>query len=125
MRNFIEKQKLLSLIASKVVTDEHISDYLQGLAYEAWAEGKDLTATEEVVVGQDENENDIIETKLVHVYEEVEVDVEAWKKENYAILRKAFYPQMTDYMDAVVKGDTEAQQSYIDECLAVKERFPK
>lgn len=125
MRNFIEKQKLLSLIASKVVTDEHIADYLQGLAYESWKDGKDLTATEEVVVGQDENENDIIETKLVHVYEEVEVDVEAWKKENYAILRKAFYPQMTDYMDAVVKGDTEAQQSYIDECLAVKERFPK
>ena len=125
MRNFIEKQKLLSLIASKVVTDEHIADYLQGLAYEAWKDGKDLTATEEVIVGKDENENDIIETKLVHVYEEVEVDVEAWKKENYAILRKAFYPQMTDYMDAVVKGDEEAQQAYIDACLAVKERFPK
>ena len=125
MRNFIEKQKLLSLIASKVVTDEYIADYLQGLAYEAWKDGKDLTATEEVIVGKDEAGNDIIETKLVHVYEEVEVDVEAWKKENYAILRKAFYPQMTDYMDALVKGDTEAQQSYIEACLAVKERFPK
>ena len=125
MRNFIEKQKLLSLIASKVVTDEHIADYLQGLAYEAWKDGKDLTATEEVVVGQDEAGNDIIETKLINVYEDVEVDVEAWKKENYAILLKAFYPRMEDYMDAVVKGDTEAQQSYIEACLAVKERFPK
>lgn len=125
MRNFIEKQKLLSLIASKVITDEHIADYLQGLSYEAWKDGKDLTATEEVIVGKDEAENDIIETKLVHIYEEVDVDVEAWKKENYAILRKAFYPNMAEYLDAVVKGDEEAQQAYIDACLAVKERFPK
>lgn len=107
------------------VIEAFIASYLQGLAYEAWKDGKDLTATEEVVVGQDEAGNDIIETKLVYVYEEVGVDVEAWKKENYAILRKAFYPQMADYMDAVVKGDTEAQQSYIEACLAVKERFPK
>ena len=26
---------------------------------------------------------------------------------------------------AVVKGDEEAQQAYINACLAVKERFPK
>lgn len=125
MRSFIEKQKLLSLIASKVVIDEHIADYLQGLAYEAWSEGRDLAETKEVIVGTDEVGNDIIEIRLVHVYEEVKVDVEAWKKENYAILRQSFYPPMAEYLDAVVKGDEEAQKAYIQACLHVKERFPK
>lgn len=94
------------------VIEAFVASYLQGLAYEEWSKGKDLAEVDE-------------EGHAVNIYEDVEVDVGAWKKENYAILRKAFYPQMTDYMDAVVKGDTEAQQSYIDECLAVKERFPK
>lgn len=120
-----EVESVITLGKPDGVIDMFIASYLQGLAYEAWKDRKDLTATEEIVVGQDEAGNDIIETKLVHVYEEVGVDIEAWKKENYAILRKAFYPQMTDYMDAVVKGDTEAQKAYIDACLAVKERFPK
>ena len=112
MRSFIEKAKLLSLVASKVVEDEHIADYLQGISYEEWSNGKDLAAVDE-------------EGNAVNIYEDVEVDVEAWKKENYAILRKAFYPNMAEYLDAVVKGDEEAQQAYINACLAVKERFPK
>ena len=112
MRSFIEKAKLLSLVASKVVEDEHIADYLQGISYEEWSKGKDLAEVDG-------------EGNVVNIYEDVEADVEAWKKENYAILRKAFYPQMTDYMDAVVKGDEEAQKAYIDACLAIKERFPK
>lgn len=125
MSSFIEKPKLLSLVATKAVTDEHIADYLQGLAYEAWSEGKDLAATEEVVVGQDENENDIIETKLVHIYKEVEVDIGAWKKENYALLRKYEYPPIEEYMDAYVKANTTAIKAYKDKCLAVKEKYPK
>ena len=118
-------ESVIALSKPIEVIDLFVASYLQGLAYEAWKVDKDLEATEEVIVCKDEEDNDIIETRLVHVYEEVEVDVEAWKKENYGILRKAFYPQMTDYLDAVVKGDEEAQQAYIQACLAVKDRFPK
>jgi hypothetical protein len=32
---------------------------------------------------------------------------------------------MTDYLDGLVKGDTEQMQSYIDACLAVKAKYPK
>ena len=39
--------------------------------------------------------------------------------------RAAAYPPMADYMDAVVKGDTVAQQAYIDACMAVKINYPK
>lgn len=125
MRNFIQKEKLLSLVASQCVTDEHISNYLQGLSYEAWKVDKDLEVTEEVIVGKDEEDNDIIETRLVNVYEEVVVDIEAWKKENYALLRQAEYPPIEEYVDAVVKGDEEAIESYKSKCLAVKARIPK
>lgn len=125
MLSFIEKEKLLSLVASKCVTDEHIKNYLEGLSYEAWKVDKDLEETEEVIVGKDEEDNDIIETRLVNVYEEVYVDIDAWKKENYALLRKAFYPPASEYLDAIVKGDKEAQNAYIKACLGVKNRFPK
>lgn len=39
--------------------------------------------------------------------------------------RKAAYPPESDYLDAVVKSDTVAQQAYIDACLAVKDKYPK
>jgi hypothetical protein len=46
-------------------------------------------------------------------------------KKTYVQLRAAEYPPMTDYLDAVVKGDQEAIQAYIDACLAVKAKYPK
>lgn len=44
---------------------------------------------------------------------------------NYAELRLQAYPPAADYLDAIVRGDTDAQQEYVDACLAVKARFPK
>jgi len=35
------------------------------------------------------------------------------------------YPPMADYLDGIVKGDTEQVQTYIDACLAVKVKYPK
>lgn len=43
----------------------------------------------------------------------------------YQELRAAEYPSVSDYLDGVVKGDTEQIQQYIDRCLAVKEKYPK
>jgi hypothetical protein len=43
----------------------------------------------------------------------------------YVAKRQAEYPPMTDYLDAIVKGDTAQQQAYIDACLAVKAKYPK
>lgn len=43
----------------------------------------------------------------------------------YQRLRAKEYPPITDYLDAVVKGDLVQQQSYIDACLAVKAKYPK
>ena len=43
----------------------------------------------------------------------------------YQRKRAAEYPPMADYLDAIVKGDTQQQEAYIAACLAVKAKYPK
>ena len=43
----------------------------------------------------------------------------------YISQRAAEYPPITDYLDGVVKGDQVQIQKYIDDCLAVKAKYPK
>jgi hypothetical protein len=40
-------------------------------------------------------------------------------------LRAESYPPMSDYLDAKVKGDAQAEQAYLDACQAVKAKYPK
>ena len=40
-------------------------------------------------------------------------------------LRKNAYPPRANYLDAIVKNDNEALQTYLDACLAVKEKYTK
>lgn len=44
---------------------------------------------------------------------------------NYAEKRRAEYPPITDYLDAVVKGDQAGIDAYIAACQAVKSKYPK
>ena len=61
--------------------------------------------------------------------EELEDEVQRlqaeWDSKEYQRLRSQEYPPVADYLDAVVKGDLEQQQAYIDACLAVKAKYPK
>ena len=43
----------------------------------------------------------------------------------YEDLRVAEYPPMEDYLDAIVKGDTEAEEEYKRKCLEAKAKYPK
>ena len=60
---------------------------------------------------------------------EIAVEVERLQAEyeakEYQRQRAAEYPPITDYLDGIVKGDTEQVQAYIDACLAVKVKYPK
>lgn len=47
------------------------------------------------------------------------------QNEQYKFKRAMEYPKVNEYLDAVVKGDQEAIQAYIDACLAVKAKYPK
>jgi hypothetical protein len=59
----------------------------------------------------------------------VEYDLESvnnWiDPNNYKLKRAAEYPNFTDYLDGVVKNDQVQIQKYIDDCLAVKAKYPK
>ena len=35
------------------------------------------------------------------------------------------YPDLKEYLDGIVKGDNEQIQKYINDCLAVKAKYPK
>lgn len=50
---------------------------------------------------------------------------ELWDSYEYARLRSSDYPDIKDYIDGIVKGDTAQVQRYIDACLAVKQKYPK
>ena len=43
----------------------------------------------------------------------------------YKELREAEYPPMAEYLDAIVKGDVEAEEEYKRKCLEVKAKYPK
>jgi hypothetical protein len=44
---------------------------------------------------------------------------------SYKVARAAEYPPITDYLDAVVKGDQAQIDAYVAACLAVKAKYPK
>ena len=50
---------------------------------------------------------------------------EAFNALSYSEKRQREYPPITNYIDGVVKGDQAQIQQYIDECLAVKAKYPK
>lgn len=43
---------------------------------------------------------------------------------DYRELRRAAYPPITDYLDAIVKGDEQQLAAYIEKCRAIKEKYP-
>ena len=51
--------------------------------------------------------------------------VEKVRANLYVELREAEYPPMAEYLDAIVKGDVEAEEAYKAKCLAVKAKYPK
>ena len=43
----------------------------------------------------------------------------------YIAKRASEYPNVTEYLDGVVKGDQAQIDKYIADCLAVKAKYPK
>jgi hypothetical protein len=54
------------------------------------------------------------EFKLAHI-----------KVNTYADKRAKEYPDFKEYLDGIVKGDDAQIQKYINDCLAVKAKYPK
>jgi hypothetical protein len=72
---------------------------------------------------------------LIDQYFYGKVDVQQWKKEHYAILRKRSYPPIEELIDAQVKlhsGEKSVADSgqaqidaYVQKCLEVKQTYSK
>jgi hypothetical protein len=48
-----------------------------------------------------------------------------WQATEYQRLRMVEYPDITDYIDGVVKGNQTQIDAYIAACQAVKDKYPK
>lgn len=46
-------------------------------------------------------------------------------EQDYSALRRAEYPPIEEYLDAVAKDDDFALDEYKRRCLAVKAKYPK
>lgn len=69
-------------------------------------------------------DGEIVESQIDRTEEINALMVEIAKTE-YQRQRAAEYPDFRDYLDGVVKGDQAQVQKYIDDCLAVKAKYPK
>ena len=54
-----------------------------------------------------------------------EFKAEHIKVDTYADKRAKEYPDFKEYLDGIVKGDNTQIQKYINDCLAVKAKYPK
>ena len=68
-------------------------------------------------IAYDINNNEVVYDKAL-----VQAKINA---NSYIEKRQAEYPNFTDYLDGIVKGDNAQVQKYIDDCLAVKAKYPK
>jgi hypothetical protein len=48
-----------------------------------------------------------------------------YQAKNYQRQRAKEYPDLKEYLDGIVKGDNAQIQKYINDCLAVKAKYPK
>lgn len=101
-----ELREVISLGKDETVINVFLESYLQGLEFDKWKVDKDLE---------------------IDIYEPIDIleQMIQWKLDNYKILREPLYPNMAEYIDAIVKGDVEAEIDYINKCLEVKEKYPK
>ena len=92
---------------------------------------KNLRPTSAFTLSGDAYENVTWMDESTPIPSKAEVEEEAARLKQLAELmrykqkRMHEYPPMAEYLDAVVKGDQEGIQAYIDKCLAVKEKYPK
>jgi len=79
----------------------------------------------------DGSQDDLIKSDMISITkEEADVIIAQNQKNKFDALsyvekRQSEYPPIVNYLDGLVKGDTEQMQTYIDACLAVKAKYPK
>ncbi len=92
---------------------------------------KDPKTNELYAYELDGSQDSIIPEWLVPVPDEQVEEIRASNQRRlfygmpYDEQRRISYPPITEYLDAVVKGDEVQLAKYISDCLEVKRKFPK
>jgi hypothetical protein len=68
--------------------------------------------------GQKKPTKEEVEDEIERLYQE-------WENNQYQRDRAKEYPDVKEYLDGLVKGDTDQMQTYINKCLEVKAKYPK
>lgn len=76
----------------------------------------------ETIEWLDDTETQPSDTEIQNEIDRLQAEYDALE---YQRKRKPEYPPIEDYLDAIVKDDDAQKQKYIDDCLAVKEKYPK
>ena len=81
------------------------------------------------ISGEDDIGSSVFSDTQTFTWSQVKTKADELKAEydglKYQRDREIEYPPMADYLDAIVKGDETQKQKYINDCLAVKEKYPK
>ena len=70
----------------------------------------------------DGNPTNITNQQILAKQSELQAEYEA---KQYQRNRANEYPDFKEYLDGIVKGDDAQIQKYINDCLAVKAKYPK
>ena len=109
-------------------------DYSEDETYLTLQEYMDETRVVQEAVEATHDEDGMVLTEAVaevteqvrpYIANDVADIVDAYVNGIYKELRAKEYPHIADYVDAIVKDDTEAIEAYIKACLAVKAKYPK
>jgi hypothetical protein len=70
----------------------------------------------------DGNPTNITNKQILDKQKEIQAEYDSKK---YQRDRTNKYPDFKEYLDGIVKGDNVQVQKYINDCLAVKAKYPK
>jgi hypothetical protein len=70
-------------------------------------------------------ENDDVRDATQEEIKQIELQRLSNDDDGYAKKRQLEYPSFLDYLDGIVKNDQTQIQTYINDCLAVKAKYPK
>ena len=65
------------------------------------------------------------EAEVLRIQQQQHMQQQMYDSLTYAEKRAVEYPDFKEYLDGIVKGDQAQIQKYIDDCLAVKAKYPK
>jgi hypothetical protein len=93
--------------------------------YNLYPSVKRIVETENgIYTAYDANDN-VVSINMSNVNAKAEELNNEYNSKQYQRQRANKYPDFKEYLDGIVKGDDAQIQKYINDCLAVKAKYPK